>query len=110
MIRDGATMIRGADDLLDDLGVDRELPPRAPDLDGSEERVWNALAGRLLADAVARRARMSVSDAITTLVRLELRGLVASSGGRFERRHRATVQVTGADPSPLTVGPPADTG
>ena len=101
MIRDGATMIRGAYDLLDDLGVDRELPPPAPpDLDGSEERVWNALAGRLLADAVARRARMSVPDAITTLVRLELRGLVASSGGRFERRHRATVQVTGADPSP----------
>ena len=101
MIRDGATLIRGADDLLDDLGVDRELPPPAPpDLDGSEERVWNALAGRLLADAVARRARMSLPDAITTLVRLELRGLVMSSGGRFERRHRATVQVAGAEPSP----------
>ena len=101
MIRDGATLIRGADDLLDDLGVDRELsPPAPPDLDGSEERVWNALAGRLLADAVARRARMSVPDTITTLVRLELRGLVRSSGGRFERRHRATVQVAGAEPSP----------
>jgi DNA processing protein len=101
MIRDGATLIRGADDLLDDLGVDRELPPPAPpDLDGSEERVWNALAGRLLADAVARRARMSVPDTITTLVRLELRGLVMSSGGRFERRHRATTQVADAEPSP----------
>lgn len=101
MIRDGATLIRGADDLLDDLGVDRELPPPAPpDLDGSEERVWNALAGRLLADAVARRAGMSLPDAITTLVRLELRGLVMSSGGRFERRHRAAVQVAGAEPSP----------
>jgi DNA processing protein len=101
MIRDGATLIRGADDLLDDLGVDRELPPPAPpDLDGSEERVWNALAGRLLADAVARRAGMSVPDAITTLVRLELRGLVTSSGGRFERRHRTAVQVAGAEPSP----------
>lgn len=102
MIRDGATLIRGADDLLDDLGVDRELPPPVPpDLDGAEERVWNALAGRLLADAVARRAGMSVPDAVTTLVRLELRGLVTSSGGRFERRHRAAVQVAGAEPSPL---------
>jgi hypothetical protein len=42
-----------------------------------------------------------VPDAITTLVRLELRGLVTSSGGRFERRHRAAVQVAGAGPSPL---------
>ncbi len=101
MIRDGATLIRGANDLLDDLGVDRELPPPAPpDLDASEERVWNALAGRLLADAVARRAGMSVPDAITTLVRLELRGLVLSSGGRFERRHRAAVQVASTEPSP----------
>jgi DNA processing protein len=101
MIRDGATLIRGADDLLDDLGVDRELsPPAPPDLDGSEERVWNALAGRLLADAVARRAGMSVPDAVTTLVRLELRGLVASAGGRFERRHRSTVQIAGAEPAP----------
>ncbi|MET1011893.1 MAG: DNA-processing protein DprA [Actinomycetota bacterium] len=101
MIRDGATLIRGADDLLDDLGVDRELsPPAPPDLDASEERVWNALACRLLADAVARRARMSVPDTITTLVRLELRGLVMSSGGRFERRHRATVQGATMEPSP----------
>ena len=101
MIRDGATLIRGADDLLDDLGVDRELStPAPPDLDGAEERVWNALAGRLVADAVARRAGMSVPDAVTTLVRLELRGLVTSSGGRFERRHRAAVQVSGAEPSP----------
>jgi DNA processing protein len=88
MIRDGATMIRGADDLLDDLGVDRSAPPPAPpDLDGTEARVWGSLAGRLSADAVARRAGMSVPDAVTTLIRLELRGLVASIGGRFERRH-----------------------
>jgi hypothetical protein len=30
---------------------------------------------------------MSVPDVVTTLIRLELRGLVASTGGRFERRH-----------------------
>jgi DNA processing protein len=101
MIRDGATLIRGADDLLDDLGVDRVVaPPAPPDLDATEERVWNALAGRLLADAVARRAGMSVPDAVTTLVRLELRGLVASAGGRFERRHRSTPPLKGAESPP----------
>ena len=94
MIRDGATLIRGAEDLLGDLGVDRTVPPPAPpDLDADEERVWNALAGPMLADAIARRARMSVPEAVTTLVRLELRGLVAVTGGRYERRHLPTTRV-----------------
>jgi predicted Rossmann fold nucleotide-binding protein DprA/Smf involved in DNA uptake len=75
-------------DLLDDLGVDRTSPPPPPpDLGEDERRVWDTLAGRLLPDAVARRAGMSVPAAVTTLIRLELRGLVASSGGRYERRH-----------------------
>jgi DNA processing protein len=100
MIRDGATLIRGAGDLLDDLGVDREAHgPPPPDLDADERRVWDALAGRLLPDAVARSAGMSVPDAVTTLVQLELRGLVMSAGGRYERRHRSTVQVAGAEPT-----------
>jgi DNA processing protein len=98
MIRDGATMIRGAEDLLDDLGVDRtRTPPAPPDLDANEERVWNALAGRLSADAVARRSGMSVPDAVTTLVRLELRGLVASTGGRFERSHLPSTPASTAE-------------
>lgn len=91
MIREGATLIRGAGDLLDDLGVDRaEPPPAPPDLDHGERKVWDALAGRLLPDAVARRAGMSVPDAVTALLGLELRGLIASAGGRYERRHRTT--------------------
>jgi predicted Rossmann fold nucleotide-binding protein DprA/Smf involved in DNA uptake len=89
MIRDGATLIRGAEDLLADLGLDRiPPPPPPPDLGDDERRVWDALAGRLLADAVARRAGMSVPAAVTTLIQLEVRGLVASNGGRYERRHR----------------------
>ena len=91
MIRDGATLIRGAEDLLDDLGLDRiPPPPPPPDLGDDERRVWDSLAGRLLPDAVARRAGMSVPAVVTTLVQLELRGLVASSGGRYERRYRPT--------------------
>jgi DNA processing protein len=106
MIRDGATLIRGAEDLLGDLGLDRVAsPPPPPDLDRDEGRVWNALAGHLLADAVARRAGMSVPETVTTLVRLELRGLVVNTGGRFERRHRAAV-LTDAEPSPEGVAPP----
>jgi predicted Rossmann fold nucleotide-binding protein DprA/Smf involved in DNA uptake len=89
MIRDGATLIRGADDLLDDLGIDRTAPPPPPpDLDDRERRVWNALSGGSLPDAVAREARISIPDAVTTLIHLELRGLITSIGGRYERRHR----------------------
>ena len=91
MIRDGATLIRGANDLLDDLGIDRTAPPPAPpDLDDGERRVWEALSGASLPDAVAREAAMSIPDAVTTLIQLELRGLIVSVGGRYERRHRSS--------------------
>jgi DNA processing protein len=101
MIRDGATLIRGAADLLDDLGVDAGAPPPAPpDLEDDERRVWGALAGRLLPDAVARRAGMSAPDVVAVLVGLELRGLVASAGGRYERRHVASVRTGSGEPSP----------
>ena len=91
MIREGATLIRSADDLLGDLGIDRTAPPPAPpDLDDGERRVWNALSGGSLPDAVAREAGMSIADAVTTLLQLELRGLIASVGGRYERRHRSS--------------------
>jgi DNA processing protein len=87
MIRDGATLIRGADDLLGDLGIHEQLheaPP--PDLQGTELRVWDALLGRSLPDAIARAAGLSIPDAVSTLIGLELRGLVRAVGGRYERR------------------------
>ena len=93
LIRDGATMIRGADDLLHDLGVatsalsgDRVRSPVPPiELPEQEGRVWVALVEPSLPDAVARGARLSIPDAVAALIRLELRGLVRSSGGRYER-------------------------
>jgi DNA processing protein len=91
IIREGARLIRGADDLLDDLGIDRAAPPPPPpDLAPEEARVWAALGGRSLPDAVARQAGLSIPAAVTTLIRLELRGLVVSVGGRYERRHLPT--------------------
>ena len=101
MIRDGATLIRGAEDLLDDLGLDRlPPPPPPPDLGDDERRVWDSLAGRLLPDAVARRAGMSVPAVVTTLIQLELRGLVASAAdgtsGAIARRRPAERRATDA--------------
>ena len=87
MIREGATMIRGADDLLQDLGFDVGAPTQEPpiDLPDHERRAWSALAGPSLPDVVARGARLSIPDAVAALIRLELRGLVRSVGGRYER-------------------------
>ena len=93
LIRDGATMIRGADDLLYDLGVvvsapatDRATPRPPPiELPEHEGRVWAALVEPSLPDVVARGARLSIPEAVAALIRLELRGLVRSSGGRYER-------------------------
>jgi DNA processing protein len=88
MIREGATLIRGADDLLHDLGIDRTVPPPPPpNLDDDERAVWDVIDDGSLPDAVARGARLSIPDATTVLLRLELRGLIVSEGGRYRRRH-----------------------
>ena len=95
MIRDGATMIRGADDLLADLGLDPTCGSREPAAGGlppPERRALAVLAARMLPDAVARAADLTVSDAVTALIGLELRGLVRGVGGRYERTFRAAPQ------------------
>lgn len=85
-IRDGATMIRGADDLLSDLGIGGRLAVSAPpDLPPAEGRVWDAIAEPCLPETVARRAGLSIPDALSTLVSLEIKGLIRVSGGRYER-------------------------
>jgi DNA processing protein len=90
MIRDGATMIRGADDLLEDLGLPAgsagRLPSRPPlDLSDDERRTWDAIGAGALPDMVARQLGRSVPDAVALLIALELRGLARSVGGRYER-------------------------
>nr|MBA3691336.1 DNA-protecting protein DprA [Actinomycetota bacterium] len=88
LLRDGATMIRGADDLLGDLGLDRAVSGAegATELPPHERWVYEALTGPSLPDAVARVANVSIPEAVAALTRLELRGLVRNVGGRYERR------------------------
>lgn len=87
LIRDGATLIRGAPDLLADLGFDGAVPEAAPDgLDETERRTWEALVEPLPPDVLAARVRFATHEVVAALVALELRGLVRSVGGRYERR------------------------
>jgi DNA processing protein len=86
LIREGATLIRGPEDLLHDLGIAATLIERPPpDLADADRRVWEALAGPALPDSVARSADLSIPDVMSALLRLEIRGLVRAIGGRYER-------------------------
>jgi DNA processing protein len=87
LIRSGATLIRGAEDLLGDLGLaDGGTPAeRGPALPPLQARAFSVLTQAMLPDLVAKEASMSLADAVEALVELELRGLVRGVGGRYER-------------------------
>ena len=87
LIREGATMIRGAEDLLEDLGLELTTLDvnRRAELTEDERRVLDRLAGPTLPDRVAVALGATVMEVVRVLMRLELRGLVRNVGGRFER-------------------------
>lgn len=89
LIREGAALIRGVEDLLSDLGLisSRGVPrSRRTDLTLAEQAALDLVTEPVLAEKVARALGLSVQDALPLLVALELKGLVRSVGGRFEPR------------------------
>lgn len=91
IIRDGATMIRGAEDLLADLGLLGD--PRAAilaQLNLVEDAVLRHLKGPTLPDLVARELGCEIGDVMGILLGLEMKGLVRSLGGRFEQTNLAS--------------------
>ena len=84
LIRDGATLIRGAEDLVADLGLDRPSERAHAHLTLAERRGLDTLTGPTLPEVVARELGILLPDALSLLIELELRGLVRSVGGRFE--------------------------
>jgi DNA processing protein len=89
LIRDGATLIRGPEDLLLALGCDPPRHTRIGDVElpADERAALEAVRGSVVADRVAAVLGVRAPDALALLLRLEMRGLVRSVGGRFERRH-----------------------
>ena len=101
LIRDGATLVTCAEDVIDELGAvgsdvlklqrevegaNRELPQ---DLSSGEGRVLEALEGGevLLLEDVASRTELPVHEVAASMMMLELKRLVAKrADGRFERR------------------------
>jgi DNA processing protein len=86
LIREGATLIRGADDLLSDLGLELDLPriDSRAELDPAERRVLAEVIEPALPDRLAATLGMPVPEVVGTLMRLELQGFIRNVGGRFE--------------------------
>lgn len=85
-IRDGATLIRGVEDLLEDLGLqDRRAVDLGRRLSPEQEAALRMLEHPTVPEAVARELGRDVPSAVGLLMELEMDGLVRAVGGRFER-------------------------
>ena len=88
LIREGATMIRGPEDLLHDLEFDHVViaRPTPRGLAGIDRAVFDRVVGPTLPAAIAAALGASVPEVVAALMRLELAGLVRNLGGRYDRR------------------------
>ena len=85
LIREGATLIRDADDLLDDLGVESSgRGRRAPRAGRRRRRILDGIAEPTLPDRLASSLGVAIPEVVGVLMRLELRGFVRNVGGRYE--------------------------
>lgn len=89
LIREGATLVRGREDVLEALGLkvledgaERRLPG---DLSEAELAVFAALTGPLDKDTLLERAALSAQEANIALSSLLIRGLIAERLGKIER-------------------------
>jgi len=95
LIRDGARLIRGADDLLEDLGLEAvDLSVALDGLAPAHRSALEALDTPMLPEHLAHAAGLAVPEAVAALTHLEILGLVTGSGGRYRR----TVQVVSPGP------------
>jgi DNA processing protein len=93
LIRDGATLVRTADDIVEELdGVAAVAAPPTkaeppPGLDEKQKRIWDCLAGQPRhVDELAQQLTLSVPELMASLLTLEMkRGIRRLSGNRYER-------------------------
>lgn len=90
LIRDGATLVRSADDILSDLEIlplhtELEVQPAAtptPDLDPTEQAVFTILSKEeALVDYIVAESQLPVSTVIATLLKLEMKRLIRQLPG-----------------------------
>lgn len=91
LIREGAAMIRGPEDLLEDLELASagdaavSLPTG---LSEAARGAWDGLRSPATPDSLAEGIGLPLRAVLAGLLELELHGLVRAVGGRYERRVR----------------------
>ena len=86
LLRDGATLVRGAGDILEAIGLEaRAAAPARADLTADEQAIVRALRdGELDFDSLLGRSGCLPGALVARLVEMELRGVVESrTGGRY---------------------------
>lgn len=89
LIREGATLVRNADDVLQALGLkpldNPEQATLPTDLTDTEARVLEALTGSLVRDELIEASNLSAQEANVALSSLLIRGLIVERLGKIER-------------------------
>jgi DNA processing protein len=89
LIREGATLVRSSDDILEVLGL--KIPdvsvqlPLPTDLSEPEVKVLTALSESLIRDDLIERTQLTAQEANIALSSLAIRGLIIERLGRLER-------------------------
>ena len=89
LIREGATLVRSADDILQSLGIKPlDTPKQAAlptDLSEPEAKVLHTLVEALVRDELIENSGLSAQDANIALSSLLIRGLIVERLGKIER-------------------------
>ncbi len=89
LIREGATLVRTSDDILQALGIKTaDKPTQAPlptDLTEVEMKTLHALTEAMIRDELIERTSLSAQEANVALSSLLIRGLIVERLGKIER-------------------------
>lgn len=105
LLRDGAVLARGPEDVLDELGVahassGNDTSAMLLALSTEERRVLDGVVGQpVTAEAIADQAALPINKALSVLMSLEVRGLVRGTAGRYQRTTAAAAIGAAGPPS-----------
>jgi DNA processing protein len=88
LIKEGAHLIEDTQDILNILHIKGKKAPEKPPMSETEKRVWETLEeGALPIEVLMEKCDLTLQEAYSLLLQMELKGLVASGGGNiFMRR------------------------
>src|SRR3989344_759579 len=87
LIKQGATPVTSAVDILHIFGIESEnsLPAEPQDLSDDEKKILDAIKEPILKEELIQRLGLSASKIIPTLTLLEMKGVIRDSGGEIFR-------------------------